>query len=213
MTDQTEQRFVSRRRPEGVEARPMGWWGMLLAVAVLATVYAAMYFTYVYIRVSNVHWPPEGIDPPALGLVGLSAGALALSAVPVRLALQSERARAPIAYRLALVAAVGLVAVHGGLLLADWARVPFAVDEHAYGSLYFVLPGFHLTIVGIGVLMMLVLLALSWHEEAMAMLHIGTRSLTLYWYITAFGGVALLGVVYLIPHVWQVAISPAGAGP
>ncbi len=213
MTDLIEQRFVSRRRPEGVETRPMGWWGMLLAVAVLATVYAALYFTYVYIRVSSVHWPPEGIDPPALGLAAGSALALAASALPIHLALQAERARALIGYRLALTAALALGGLHGALLILDWTRVPFGVDEHAYGSLYFVLPGFHLTIAGIGLLIGLTLLALSWHEEATAMLHIGTRSLALYWYITAFGGVALLGVVYLIPHVWRVAISPAGAGP
>jgi cytochrome c oxidase subunit III len=213
MTDLIEERFISRRRPEGIETRPMGWWGTVLLAAVLATTYAALYFTYVYLRVSNVDWPPEGIDPPALGLAGLSALALAVSALPVRLSLQAERARALIAYRLVLVAAVALGGVHIALVIADWLRVPFAVDEHAYGSLYFVVPGFHLTLVGIGLAMALVLLLLSWHEEATAMLHIGTRSLTLYWYVTVVGGLGVLAVVYIIPHVWRVAISPAGAGP
>ena len=213
MTDLIEQRYVSRRRPEGVEARPLGWWGTLLLMAVLATTYAALYFTYVYLRVSSVHWPPEGIDPPALGLAGLSAAALALSALPVRLALRAERAWALVGYRLALVAAGALATTHAGLLLRDWARVPFSVDEHAYASLYFVLPGFHLTLIAIGLLMALVLLALSWHDEAGALLHIGTRSLTLYWYVTTVGGVGLLAVVYLVPHLWRVAIAPAGAGP
>ena len=59
MTGLTEAPFISRRRPEGVETRPLGWWGTVLLAAVLATTYAALYFTYVYLRVSSVHWPPE----------------------------------------------------------------------------------------------------------------------------------------------------------
>jgi heme/copper-type cytochrome/quinol oxidase subunit 3 len=125
----------------------------------------------------------------------------------------AARARALVAYRLGAAAAGILAAVHGGLIIADWLRTPFTVDEHAYGSLFYVVPGFHLSLVGIGLFMVVVLFLLSWHEEATAMLHIGTRSLTLYWYVTVVGGLGILAVVYLIPHFWPVAISPAGAGP
>jgi hypothetical protein len=73
----TESPAASALRPVGVEQRPAGWWGMVLAVMVIATTYAAMYFTTVYIRVSVERWPPEGVAPPALDLAGLSAAARA----------------------------------------------------------------------------------------------------------------------------------------
>lgn len=197
-----------RRRPEGVEVRPMGWWGTLLTCAVLLTTYAALYFTYVYVRVSSVEWPPPGIEPPALGLPALSALALAVSAAPAGWAARREAHEALGAYRVGLVAALGLAAAHLGLLLADWAGQPFTVDGHAYGSLYFVLPGIHAVILGIGMLFALVLLALSWHPEGVTMRHVGTSSWALYWYVTVLGGVVLLAVVYLLPHVWREAIAP-----
>lgn len=204
----TETSFTTRRRPEGVEARPMGWWGTLLLAAVLATTYAAMYFTYVYVRVASMDWPPAGIEPPPLGLAALAALALAVSALPLWWASRTEVARALGSHRLGLVAAIGLAMAHLWLLSVDWARAPFALGTHAYASLYYVLPGIHATILAIGVLMALVLLALSWHIEAAALLHVGTRSLGLYWYVSVVGGLGLLAVVYLIPYVWRAAIAP-----
>jgi heme/copper-type cytochrome/quinol oxidase subunit 3 len=195
-----------RRRPEGVEPRPVGWWGTLLAALVLLTTYAALYFTYVYVRVSSIAWPPEGIEPPALGLPALSALALAASAAAAAWAARSE-GTLPL-YRAGLVAALALAGAHLGLLFADWVGQPFTVDGHAYGSLYFVLPGIHAVILAIGMLFALVLLALSWHPEGVAMRHVGTSSWALYWYVTVFGGAVLLAVVYLLPHVWREAIAP-----
>jgi heme/copper-type cytochrome/quinol oxidase subunit 3 len=197
-----------RRRPEGVEERPLGWWGTLLLAAVLATTYAALCFAYVYVRVASTDWPPQGIDPPALGLAGLAALALAASAPAVGWAARRETAHAVQGYRLGLVVAVGLAAAHFGLLLADWAGQPFTVGGHAYGSLYFVLPGIHFVILGLGVVFAVVLLALSWHPEGAATGHVGILSLRIYWYVTVLGGVLLLGVVYLLPHVWREAIAP-----
>lgn len=204
----TEAPFVTRRRPEGVEARPMGWWGTVLLAAVLATTYAALYFTYVYVRVTSMDWPPEGIEPPPLGLAGLSTVALAASALPLWWATRAEAARTLVRYRLGMGAAVGIAMAHAGLVAADWARAPFALDTHAYASLYYVLPGIHGAVLAIGVLMALVLLSLSWHVEAAALVHIGTRSLALYWYVSVIGGLGVLAVVYLIPHVWRAAMVP-----
>lgn len=198
------------RRPEGVEVRPMGWWGTLLTAAVVITTYAAMYFTYTYVRVASEGWPPDGIDPPALGRPGLAAAALLASAVSVRWAARAAVVRAWWPVRLALVAALVLGGIHIAVLMADWTAQPFAVDEHVYGSLYYVLPGIHAVILGIGMLVAAVLAALTWNADPMApsMVHVGAISLRVYWYTAVLGGVILLGVVYVLPHVWQEAIAP-----
>lgn len=186
----------------------MGWWGTVLLGGVLATTYGALYFTYVYVRVASADWPPAGILPPALGLPSLSALALAASAACMRWAARHETTGALAAYRAGVILTAGLGAAHAGLLLAGWAGQPFGVSDHAYGSLYYVLPGIHLVILGIGLLIALVLLALSWHPEGRATLHVGTRSLAFYWYLAAIGGVVLLAVVSLLPYLWQGAIEP-----
>lgn len=193
------------RARRDVEPRPLAWWGMILAVAVLLTMYGALYFSYVYIRIAVTRWPPEGIAPPALGLAALSAGALLASAVVLRLGLaRSRHARVP-AERVFLLAAVGLAVGHAGLLATDWARADFPPDLHSYAALYYVLPMVHLSTLSIAVLMALVHVALSFRVDDLPRRPIGLRVLGAYWYAVALGGTLLLGVVYLTPHLWPVA--------
>lgn len=196
--------LISRRRPDGVEDRPMGWWGTVLLGMVLATTYGALCFTYVYVRVATFAWPPADLAPPALGLPALSVTALVVSCVPlVAAGVRPERSLAR--HRAAMVIAVMLATVHGGLLLADWRGQPFAVDDHVYASLYYVLPGIHLFLVGVGVVFALTVLALSWHTEV-GQHRVGERSLRVYWAVVVAGGALLLAVVYLTPHVWREAL-------
>ncbi|HSK97493.1 MAG TPA: hypothetical protein VK891_12815, partial [Euzebyales bacterium] len=77
-----------------------------------------------------------------------------------------------------------------------------------YTSLYYVLPGLHLFLVGVAVVFALTVLALSWHAET-GLHRVGAQSLAAYWYTVAAGGVVLLAVVYLVPHVWRGALVPA----
>lgn len=196
------------RRPEGVEARSMGWWGTLLLAAVIITSYAGMYFTYIYVRVSNEAWPPAGIDPPELGLAGLAAVALLASAPAVAIGTRRAAVRGWVGVRIALVAALLLGGAHVGLLIADWVAAPFSVDTHAYASLYYALPGIHAVVVVIGMLIAAVLAALTWHADGPALVYVGATCLRVYWYTAVLGGVGLLLVVYVLPHVWREAIAP-----
>lgn len=188
-----------------VEARPLAWWGMMLTIAVVATMYAAMYFSYVYIRISVGSWPPEGIERPALGLAALSAAALLASAAALRTGLRGSRRGAALTERAGLAAALLLAGAHVGLLLADWGRAGFGVAVHSYAALFYTLPGIHLAALSIAMLMAGVHLALSYRPIDLPRRPIGLRALGAYWYFLAIGGTALLAVVYLTPHVWPEA--------
>jgi heme/copper-type cytochrome/quinol oxidase subunit 3 len=201
----TEVPFTDDLRPMGVEERPLAYWGMLLAMAVLVTIYAALYFSYVYIRVATVEWPPGGFERPPLGLAGLSALALAASAVQMWWATRAEALGGLRGLRLGLVLGMALAFVHLGLLQADFARAPFAVSDHAYASLYYVLPGFHAAVLAHAFVMAAVLLAMAFKGHIGAERHIGMRSLGLFWYVTVGGGLGVLAVVYGLPHLWPTA--------
>lgn len=196
------------RHPEHTDPRPLVWWGMLLLAAVLVTSYVALAFVAVYIRIASGPWPPSGIAPPALALPGLAVLTLLVSLAAVATAARGHAAGHLWGARSLLTAAILLAGLHGALLLADWAGQPFAVDAHAYASLYFVLPGIHLVLVALGMLIAGVLLALTWHPAGGPRVFIGALVLRLYWTVIALGGAALLAVVYLLPHVWQEALVP-----
>lgn len=199
---------VSPRRPQEVEARPTSWWGTVMLSAVVITAYAAMYFTYVYVRVGTADWPPAGVEPPELVVPGLAALALLATVVPMAWAARRAHAGGWTAVRIGLVAAILLAGAHGGLLIIDWTAQPFGVDQHAYGSLYYVLPGIHLCVVGFAVIVAAAVVALTWHPEGPPMVVVSMKSLRVYWYTGVLGGLLLLAVVYLVPHVWQEAIAP-----
>jgi cytochrome c oxidase subunit III len=201
----TEVEFRDELRPFGVEERPLAYWGMLLTMAVLATTYAALYFVYIYVRVATVEWPPPGIDPPPLELAGLSAAALALSAGPMWWATRREVAAGMVGLRIGLGLALGLAGAHLSLLALDWSRAEFTVATHAYGSLYYVLPGFHASILAIAMLMGAVLLLMSFKGHVGPERHIGMRSLAVFWFTLVGGGLGILAVVYLLPHLWPTA--------
>lgn len=193
------------RARRAVEPRPLAWWGMMLAIAVLVTTYGALCFSYIYIRIGMTRWPPEGIAPPALGLATLSAGALVASAAVVWLALRPSQRGRVAAQRFGLTTAVGLAAVHVGLLALDWARADFSLDAHSYAALYYVLPVIHAAALALAVLMAVVHVALSFRPDDLPRRLIGVRALGAYWYAVALGGTAVLAVVYLTPHLWPVA--------
>lgn len=201
----TEVGFRDELRPAGVEERPLGYWGMLLALAVLATTYVALFFSYVYIRIGTVDWPPAGIEPPPLGRATLSALLLLASTAPVLWASRREAAGGIVGLRVGLAAGVVLAGLHLGLLQVDLLEAPFGVADHAYGSLFYVLPGIHATVLGLALVMALVLLAMSVKGHVGPERHIGMRSLRAFWYVTVGGGVGTIAVVYLVPHVWPTA--------
>lgn len=175
------------------DPRPVAWWGMVLTVMVLATLYAAMCFTYVYIRLASPQWPPEGVPAPQAWAAGLAGTALAASGAAVWF---SQRAPVP-----GLAGALVLGGGHAWLLVDDWAQPGFDPAAHAYGSASVVLPAVHLSFVAVGMIIAAVVLALAVRDPG-PRVDVSLRNLALYWYATVAGGLLLLALVYGIPHVW-----------
>lgn len=208
---------LSDRFPEALAERPTGWWGALLTVAVLATIYAALCFSYVYVRVGHIGWPPEGLPKPALSvaaagvLVLIGSGAAVASAHRVETG--DTRAQRGGALRARLALGIVLGAAHAVLLVLDWGRTPLDPGAHAYASLFYVLPGLHLALLGAGAVAAAIVLVLSWRVESGPLVSTGVRGVAMYWYALAVGGTVLLAVVYLVPYVWPTAEMPGGMSP
>lgn len=179
------------------------WWGMVLALLVLATTYVAMYFAYVYVRVGVDRWPPEGIDRPSLALGALAVAALVGSAAALATALWRLPARDDVRERLGLAGTVLLGTAHVALLWTDWLDFGVPVGTHAYVSLYYILPAIHAVVVVLGLLIALTMLAMPLTPRVVRR-EVGLRCLQLYWGLVVVAGVVLLAVVYLLPYVWPV---------
>jgi heme/copper-type cytochrome/quinol oxidase subunit 3 len=149
--------YVARRR----RALPSGVWGIALLVATEAALFGTVLASYFYLRFEVTHWPPAGIDPPAVALPLARTGALLLTTAPVLLAAGAARrgAARPAArwLVLALLVQAGYLAVQVLLFKHDLGE--FSPRATAYGSIYFTLLGLHHLHVAVGMLLELGLLA------------------------------------------------------
>lgn len=194
---------AARWREHEVAAGSTSWWGMVLALLVLATTYVAMCFSYVYVRVGVERWPPEGIDRPSLELAGLAVAALVGSAAALAAGLWRLPTRNDVRERLGLAGTVLLGTAHVALLWTDWLDFGVPVGTHAYVSLYYGLPAIHAVVVVLGLLFALTLLAMPLTPSVVRR-EVGLRCLRLYWGVVLVAGIVLLAVVYLLPYVWPV---------
>jgi heme/copper-type cytochrome/quinol oxidase subunit 3 len=133
---------------------PAAWWGMAMFVAGETTLFAMMIGTYFFLRFKNVRWPPPGIPEPKVVVPLVLLAVLLVSLVPVQLGYLAARTGRLGAARAWLVLA--LVAQAGYF---TWALVRYRDDlttftpqDHAYGSIYYVLLGADHAHVAIGLL-------------------------------------------------------------
>ena len=183
-----------------MDTRASGWWAMIFTVFTEASLFAYLLFSYYYLAVQP-HLPgtfPEG-GQPDLTLALPNTVILLLSSVAVGWAqLGIERgSRRRLAWGLGTGAALGLIFL--AVQYFEWAQKSFGLSSTPYSSLYFVITGFHMAHVVVGVAM---LLALTWwsalgyfNSRRFAHIHIGA----LYWHFVDVVWLLVFFTFYLTP--------------
>jgi len=130
--------------------------GALLFVTADAMVLAAMVATYLAIKSGSSAWPPIGVSvstyPPTL----ISVTAI-MSAFSVQWAVFAARRQDSRNAVMAMVLTLFLGVAMANLEWLSFTRTGFGVKAHPYGTLYYLLIGFHLVHLVLAVAMGLVL--------------------------------------------------------
>jgi cytochrome c oxidase subunit I+III len=179
------------------------WWGMIGLVTSLAVVYAALIYSYFYIRLFSPEWPQGGLPKPELALPTVAFGLLLASA-----GTQFATGQAFLAgWRFAVLSLTGLTAALGavfaGLLLYELGSLPFTPTNYAYGSVFWVLSLLLLLTVGTGLaLHTAALFRLPWeYTDREGYTKIQMQVTGMFWYFTILAGAAVYATLYLAPHV------------
>jgi heme/copper-type cytochrome/quinol oxidase subunit 3 len=149
--------------PRSYEKRgtTVAFWGMLMFIASETALFAMMIGSYFFIRFKNVDWPPNGIPEPKAVVPLILLGVLLTTSVPLQLAVFAGLAGRVVAARrlifLALVVQSGYFAMEVHNYFDDLAR--FTPQQHAYGSIYYLLLGADHAHVALGLLLSAWLLA------------------------------------------------------
>ena len=177
------------------------WWGILGAILIELAVVANLLTSYFYLMAQSEAWPPEGTDPPDLLWATVVLILLPLSSLTMYWAgVGSDRgARTQLALGVTLscvIASLALVA--RGLQINAFDTL---WSDHAYGSILWVVTGFHFTHVVSAIVGTAVVAVLAWMNFFTPQRQLGVVVDTLYWYFVAAMFLPIYLVLYWAPRV------------
>jgi cytochrome c oxidase subunit I+III len=176
-------------------------WGMALFLLVLADVLLLLGFSYYYLRVNVVTWPPAGIGPPHLLIPSVILGLTLLTAAANYWGYRIIRGGNELRLPPALVAALLLGLVFVVLQGLEFTRHDFTHQASAYGSAFFTLAMFQavLVLVGLGMTAMMLARTLAGHFGPRRFLAL--QNVSFYWGFVALSGAIVYAILYLSPYL------------
>jgi heme/copper-type cytochrome/quinol oxidase subunit 3 len=185
--------------------RSAGWWGMVMFVATEATLFACLLGSYFYLRFQyGPTWPPDGIETPELLTPLVMTAVLLPSSLPVVWAERGIRQGQRWRLRSGLAATIVLGVTFLALEAAEYAETlkRFTMTTDVYGSLFYLITGFHGLHVLVGLTMLGWLLAASLRDGSFGShRHERVRNAAIYWHFVDLVWVAILFTVYLSPRL------------
>ena len=178
-----------------------GWYGVWTLVLTEAAIFAYLLFSYFYLASqANGEWPPGG--PPPLKLAGPNTLILLSSSAALIWAERSGARRGKrgrLLTGLGLSFALGLVFVM--VQLREWRTKPFSISSGTYGSGYFIVTGFHLAHVIVGLTLLAALFVWAscgfFDPKRHAALTIGA----IYWHFVDVVWLIVFCALYLVPRL------------
>ncbi len=169
--------------------------GMLLFLLSETFLFGNLFWTYYYLRAKSPVWPPPGV---ALELPLIAANTLVLlcSSVVMQLAVNSAQR----GDRRATVRGLIITLLLGAVFLTvkgwEWTQVGFTPWDHAYGSIFFTLTGFHGLHVLAGMALLAALTVRTWRAPSFTPLAVEVGGL--YWHFVDFIWLFVFTTLYII---------------
>jgi cytochrome c oxidase subunit 3 len=171
--------------------------GVVVWLASELMFFAGLFAAYFTIRAGSDRWPPAGVEL-ATGRTALATAVLVLSSFTMHGAVaaagRDDRRRA--------LRWIGATVVLGLVFLGnqawEYAEAPFAISSHPYGSLFYVMTGFHgLHVIG-GLLFMGAVAAMIGGPGSRAPAGETVEVCGYYWHFVDVVWVAMFSTLYLL---------------
>ena len=182
--------------PLAIRAHPLVF-GVVLFLTSELMLFAAMFAAYYDLRSQSNAWPPPGVR---LDLVESTIGTilLALSSGTVLLVGHSLNRRRIRATRLWLGATIALGAGFLAIALHGWSKANFRIDSNAYGSLFYMMTGFHAAHVIVGLILLAALLIGAREPAFTGERRAGAEGIMYYWHFVFIVWVGIWATIYLV---------------
>lgn len=185
------------------EGRPLAWWGVILLSVTEAMLFGMLLFTYFYLWSVAPEWPPAGVRPPELPVSAARTVLLLSTSGTVWLAERGLRR----GDRRAATGWLWATVVFAGIFLAGHAEETrtivseFRWDDHAYGSIFYVITNVHAAHLTVGLLVFVFLMVRLARGAAGPDAELQLATGGLYWHFVDAVWAVVYTALYLLPHL------------
>ena len=172
-------------------------FGVVLFLAQDLMLFGGLIAAYFNFRAIDTVWPPAGVRLDEHG-GAVSTGLLALSSLTMLFVTHEIAKQAFLAARMWLGTTIVLGTAFLFLSIHGWSKNTFRVDSHAYGSIYYVMTGFHMLHVAIGIVLMLVLFLAMRTTAFERDRRAGVEAIGYYWHFVFLVWLLIWGSIYVV---------------
>lgn len=180
--------------------RSVLWWGTLCMIAIEAMAFALVITSYVYLKGRMPHWP-DGVPNPRLFWGTLNLAVMVISAVPneltKRAAERFDRGAVKVWISISVLFAIAFTVIR----FFEFSALNVRWDTNAYGSVTWVLLGFHTVHVLTDVLDTAVLAAIMFVGPVDEHRFVDVSENAFYYYFVVITWLPIYGVLYLAPRL------------
>ena len=176
------------------------WLGVLCLIATEGSLFAYLLFAYAYFGVQHASsWLPTTHPSLKYGVPGSIV--LFSSSATIWWSEQGMKKGDLRQHRIGLAATILLGLAFVGLELLDWRDKHFTLSSTAYGSFYFIITGFHLAHVIVGVCVLSAVLAWSFAGYFTPRRHIHVTISSIYWHFVDVVWVFVFSTFFVVPYL------------
>jgi cytochrome c oxidase subunit III len=178
-----------------------GYWGMIGLIVTEAALFVYLEFSYYYYAVQphSGRWPPDGFPSMRLSLPNTILLLASSAAVwwGERGTKRGARAQQLSGLTLGLLMGVVFVAIQG----VEWENKTFSLSSGPYGSLFFIITGFHMAHVVVGLLLLLAVIVWSFLDYFGPARSAPVSISAIYWHFVDAVWLTVFLMFYLTPRL------------
>jgi cytochrome c oxidase subunit I+III len=180
--------------------RNLMWWGGASLMAIEGMMFALLIVSYLYLKGRSPEWPP-GYFAPILFWGTLNTAILLVSAVPNQLAKRAAERMDLRALRLWLAIAIAFGVLFSIVRIFEFGALNVWWDSNAYGSIVWVLLGFHTTHLVTDLLDSVALQVLLFTGPLQKAHFVDAAENSLYWDYVVITWLPVYAFIYLAPRL------------
>ncbi len=179
--------------------RNLMWWGGASLMVIESTMFALLFMSYLYLKGRSPEWPP-GHFAPMLFWGTLNTAILLASSIPNHLAKKAAERLDLRKLRIWLGVAIGFGVLFSVIRVFEFQALNVWWDSNAYGSIVWVLLGFHTTHVLTDVLDSVAVEVLFFTGPLKEAHFVDAAENSLYWHYVVITWLPVYGFIYLAPR-------------